>query len=375
MESAGDDFQEMLEDGLQMPALVSRSAAEGTSPGNQAPSTLLRRDLLLSRDGAYSATKAVRVDLANVPSSSVAKHAGFAQIGFPGAKDRDAKLLSDLATQAGIHLSSIPGETRPFLTALELASENRTGTYTSSTPTILQESINQLVEAAGKNPELSSSSFRLLGISLGSQAGGVDSAVARAALACSIVKYVTAHLSARGLRSEIAARQLHFSVPLTNSFWLEIGFLRALRVLLASTQRQFNVVTSPSPLITAVVNPSVVSEADTIKPGYELIRYSAIATAALLGGADMVSAPHLVVLPHENHGKNDTEKHDANQRLLASTQLALIHESGLNTAPDAAAGSYYAEAVSRKIATMAWDRFVASGDQFESRMPTHADFS
>jgi hypothetical protein len=336
LQLSGSDFTAALEPGLTIPGLLARSLEDDQS---------LDRSILFKRDPGYRDSLSVRTDPIDVPSAEFAAHAGYKQIGLRKIVSSD--FLEPLSARCGIHLTTDELNTGALSLALNLAGKHATGSFAASDPSVMLRLL------APGSPALSSANrddvwmrqggFRLLGINLRDNSNSV---ITRTVTACAWIHRLVNAGSLAGLDAQVVAKHLSFSVPLSNSFWLEIAFLRSLRVLIEYTLRKCGVAEPPPALITAVVPPATSSD-DTSRPELELIRYSAIASAAMLGGADMISGPGLDVVS----GADDRE----NQRMLASTQLALVHEAGLARHADPAGGGYYVELLSQKIAVAAWD--------------------
>ena len=156
----------------------------------------------------------------------------------------------------------------------------------------------------------------------------------------------------RGLTAWEVAARMHLAVPVGASFLLEIAKLRALRALVrrvVSVYARTSGAESEPPgevPITAFTTPRTSSEADV---HLNLVHGTVAAVAALVGGADV-----LVVEPF-NAALGPPS--DAAYRLARGTGLVLRHEARFGAAPDPAAGAYYVEALTDRLARAAWEAF------------------
>jgi methylmalonyl-CoA mutase len=147
-----------------------------------------------------------------------------------------------------------------------------------------------------------------------------------------------------GTAGEQAATHLQFAVSIGTSFFVEIAKLRALRLLWANVLDAYRL-TTPMQLDVHPVMPA--GETD---PHTNMIRASTQALAAAIGGCNRLYLP-----PATQH--TDKEATDFHYRIARNVQHLLKMESYLDRVIDPAAGSYYIEALTIRIAEQAWDLF------------------
>ena len=129
-------------------------------------------------------------------------------------------------------------------------------------------------------------------------------------------------------------------------YFLEIARLRALRLVWAHVQEAYGEEAGlEMPALDVNFQEAMLKPED---PPSNLIAASLQAMAAVLGGAD-----RLTVAPADG-GRSD--KPDFYRRLARNIQHILKMESHLDWVADPAAGSYYIEKLTEKIATEAWRR-------------------
>jgi len=181
------------------------------------------------------------------------------------------------------------------------------------------------------------------------------SAVQELAYAAGCLAEQLSVLTEKGHRLADLVRALFLSVPVGTSYFIEIGKLRALRLLLARVLQAFGEEAGiaevadvhPADLI---VHAHTSHRSETIYgPHVNLLRGSTEAAAAILGGADVVS-----VAPFDLARSGPS---DLSTRLARNTLLMLRHESHLDQVADPAAGSYYIEAVTDALGHAAWNLF------------------
>lgn len=152
----------------------------------------------------------------------------------------------------------------------------------------------------------------------------------------------------RGCSVADTQHALQLVVPIGTSYFLEIAKLRALRLLVPqligayAPERE----TGSAPLIQAITTQR---EQTTYDPHVNIVRTTTAAMAAVLGGCDV-----LTVRPYDAA----FEAPDAfAHRIARNTQLILKHEAHFDMVADPAAGSYYVEQLTDKLAQKAWALF------------------
>lgn len=167
-------------------------------------------------------------------------------------------------------------------------------------------------------------------------------------MALAAVSEYLAQLTERGLAVEEVTGRMHVAVDVGTSFLMEIAKLRALRLLtrrVVSAYAEGGSASEDVP-ITAFTSRAALREDD---PHVNLVRGTTSAAAAVVGGCDA-----LVVQPFDGVLGTPT---GAAYRLARGTQLVLKHEAHLDEVADLAAGAYYVEVLTDKLARAAWRFF------------------
>lgn len=156
-------------------------------------------------------------------------------------------------------------------------------------------------------------------------------------------------LESAGLPVADGATTIAFRVSAGADQFLTIASLRALRVLWARVLDASGVDPSSTPaMIQAVTSRAMFSRRD---PWVNMLRCTTAALAAGVGGADAIT-----VLPFDSAiGRSD----DFARRVARNTQLLLIEESHLARVADPAAGSWFVESLTSRLAEASWAAFQA----------------
>ncbi len=138
---------------------------------------------------------------------------------------------------------------------------------------------------------------------------------------------------------------LQFSISIGKNYFVEIAKIRALKLLWANVLRAYGVEVLEMPPIEAHLATSSQSEdANT-----NMIQATTQAMAAVIGGAD-----RLTILPSDAFTGNTTE---FSRRIARNVQHILKMESHFDWVTDPAAGSYFVENLTAKLAGAAWEKF------------------
>ena len=161
------------------------------------------------------------------------------------------------------------------------------------------------------------------------------------------------HLLDRGCSLPTILPRLHLLVSVSPRYFVELAKLRALRLLVPQVINAYAQETE------SAINfgpDDVFVQAETSRrsttvfaPYVNMLRTTTEAMAAVLGGCDVLNVrPHDAALrPAENFSA----------RIARNTQLILEHESHFDAVADPAAGSYYVETLTDKLARTAWAEF------------------
>ncbi|MEM9822497.1 MAG: methylmalonyl-CoA mutase family protein [Bacteroidota bacterium] len=155
--------------------------------------------------------------------------------------------------------------------------------------------------------------------------------------------------AAGGMPPEQINRYLHFSIQIGCQYFVEMARIRALRLLWANVLQAYGLKSQEDVCIEAHLHPDSQLEDQHAN----MIRATTQAMSAVLGGAD-----RLTVLPANTplEGPNEFTR-----RIARNVQHLLKMETYLDRVVDPAAGSYYIETLTQKIATAAWKQFREMG--------------
>lgn len=155
-----------------------------------------------------------------------------------------------------------------------------------------------------------------------------------------------AALSETGLDTDIIASAIHFNFAIGSGYFLEIAKFRTLRKLWRTILDEYNVNEDQ----TAYIHGST-SERNksTIDPYINMLRSTSENMSAAVAGCDSISI----------HPFDETFRRPTNfsRRTARNSQLIAKEEAPLNQVADPAAGSYYIETLTDKIAEAGWQHF------------------
>lgn len=161
------------------------------------------------------------------------------------------------------------------------------------------------------------------------------------------VDYLNRHLDA-GVSIEDAASNLWFWMGIGSDYFTEIAKFRAMRILWTEILNAYK------PGLGETVPALLVARTSSFQftaydPYVNMLRGTTSAMSAVMGGADFVS-----VLPFDSEYSAQQE---LGKRIARNSQLLLRYESFLDKVEDPAAGSYYLEVLTKKLAETAWSKF------------------
>lgn len=151
----------------------------------------------------------------------------------------------------------------------------------------------------------------------------------------------------RGLSIEQAAKQVYFSFGIGSNVFMEIGKLRAAKLLWSKVIEAFGGSEEAQKMyIHARTSPYTKTKYD---PYVNMLRTTTEAFAGAVGGVNSM---------HVSPFDEPLRKPDAfSRRIARNTQVILQEESHLNKVVDPAGGSWYVESLTDKIAEKAWEIF------------------
>ncbi len=170
-------------------------------------------------------------------------------------------------------------------------------------------------------------------------------------LAYTLASFVTYmdELTERGVSSLLAANRFVFSISIGTEYLTEIAKLRALRYLYRKITRAYQL---PDELCQAFIQAQTSRlHQSAHSPHTNMVRHSSEAMSAVMGGCDALST-----LPYDaEFAESESE---FSERVARNISLVLKNESYLDQVADPAAGSYYLEMLTLKLAEASWDLFL-----------------
>lgn len=174
---------------------------------------------------------------------------------------------------------------------------------------------------------------------------GPEGAVQELALIIAKGSEYLARLGERGIEPARANEQLQFTVALSTSYFVEIAKLRALRLLWNNVLNAYGA--SPTG---ACIVAHLAEETQEGDPNTNMIKAGTQAMSAVIGGAN-----RLYVRPADFSINRPSSAFT--RRIARNVQHLLRMESHLDRVVDPAAGSYYIEKLTEKLAERAWTKF------------------
>ncbi|MBM9546922.1 methylmalonyl-CoA mutase [Leptospira sp. 201903074] len=161
------------------------------------------------------------------------------------------------------------------------------------------------------------------------------------------VDYLNRHIDT-GVSIEDAASNIWFWMGIGSDYFTEIAKFRAIRILWTEILNAYK------PGLGESVPALIVARTSSFQftaydPYVNMLRGTTAAMSAVMGGADFVS-----VLPFDSEYSTQQE---LGKRIARNSQLLLRYESFLDKVEDPAAGSYYLEVLTKKLAETAWAKF------------------
>lgn len=292
------------------------------------------------------------------------------KINTPG--DLGTALQHVYLNAAPVHLSARPGSLSPALLVPELARLLRR-TYENDGDvlggTVTYDPIAALACGDVRHPatafdlatdvikEAAGLPLRSLAVDARAYHEAGTSAVQELAFMLAALTETFDQCTERGLSVDTLCSALHVVTAVDTSFFVEIGKLRAVRLLVARVLNGFIQSAPGSTSDAPAIHPDSVfvqvhtsGRTQTMYGTYvNMIRNTTEAASAIIGGCDV-----LTVTPFDNAFKDPS---DFSNRIARNTQLILRHESHLDQVTDPSAGSYYIEAVTSELVSKAWSLF------------------
>ncbi len=178
-----------------------------------------------------------------------------------------------------------------------------------------------------------------------------DSTLARElAISIAIAAEYVVRLKERGIEPEMTNKHLKFSLSVGSSYFMEMGKIRALKILWPKVMEGFGVQNAPMPFIHAQTAFRTLVEDENANR----IKVTTQAMCAAIAGVDS-----LTVLPAD---ALEGESFEFSRRIARNVQHLMSAESYLGRVYDPAAGSYYIEQVTNQLVKNAWEKFLKIED-------------
>ena len=206
------------------------------------------------------------------------------------------------------------------------------------------ESIELLQIASEATPE-----FRIINVNVQHFHNAGANIVQELAFALAQGNEYLAALTERGISVDELAPRMQFTIAVGSNYFLEIGKLRAVKMLWAKIVEQYK----PQSVESMKMNIHAVTSGwnkSIYDPHVNMLRTTTEVMAAAIGGVDSMT-----VQPFDSTFKKPDE---FSSRVARNQQIILKNESYLDKVADAAAGSYYIENITDAIADAAWKLFV-----------------
>lgn len=187
--------------------------------------------------------------------------------------------------------------------------------------------------------------FKVLTVNTHRYYGGAAETSAELAQTIAKANSYLRQFSERGFSIQQLNQHLQFSVSIGTSYFVEIAKLRALRLLWANVLQAYGVTQVELPPIEV----HFASQSQSENRYDNMIRATTQALSAVVGGAN-----RLTVLPSNALQEEPTA---FTYRIARNVQHILQLESQLDRVIDPAAGSYFVEQLTEKLAEEAWRKF------------------
>lgn len=157
-------------------------------------------------------------------------------------------------------------------------------------------------------------------------------------------------LCAKGFSEEEVFQNMHVTVMVDKHYFVTVTKLRALRMLWAQLAKTWGWGAAPLYLDAYFAAYTMGSD-----PYDNLVAATTQALSAATGGVS-----RLTVLPSDVHDARHDVSTPFFRRMARNVQHILQHESFIGSVSDAAAGSYFFEDLTERLAANAWERFANS---------------
>ena len=208
-----------------------------------------------------------------------------------------------------------------------------------------EKDAKRLVEISNQLPKA-----QLITINARSLARGTAKVVSEIAQIITQANDALCELNEQGLDLNKFYSQIQFSIAIGDSYFINIAKIRAIKLLWQQILDAWNIVNPSNPTIEA----HLTSSTQTDNENYNKIKATAQAMAAIIGGAN-----RLYIYPSDEI--KDGIGTPFAQRIALNIQHLMQLESYMDRVIDPAAGSYYIENLTNKLAEAAWTQFQELG--------------
>ena len=191
--------------------------------------------------------------------------------------------------------------------------------------------------------------FRVLGVSGNLLHNAGANIVQELGFSMAAANELVARLTDAGCKAHRVASRIQLNVGVGSTYFMEIAKIRAARLLWSKIVEQYKPECDCAYKL--YINATTSSWNQSVYDPYvNMLRSTTEAMSSAVAGADSIS-----VLPFDNAFK---DADDFGYRIARNQQLLLKEESYLDKIVDPAAGSYYIENLTNKIAQGAWQHFL-----------------
>ncbi len=161
---------------------------------------------------------------------------------------------------------------------------------------------------------------------------------------------VTDALLKEGIPIAQIIQKIQFTSALSNTYFLEIAGLRALRMLFTEIVKEYGLKDYKSYQVHIQANTTISTDEKTAQePDWNMLSNTTQAMSAIIGGCDV-----LCVIPH-NEGIS--ELNSFSYRIARNVHNLLAEEAYFDKIVDAGAGAYYIDVLTDKLAEKIWEKF------------------
>ncbi|MFY0652547.1 MAG: hypothetical protein JXQ96_10960 [Cyclobacteriaceae bacterium] len=293
---------------------------------------ILNNESIIFRDNECLFLSKTTDELANISKAINSRADGLIiEIGRNTINDIDH--VFDNVSHCSWKVNEMSKDVLPNLLKLGNDRKNLNGYIFQDSIGTLQE-LESRVDTYNKVIDLSDSICQLRMIMLGNGLGGQPAALDELAMICSQLVYFLEHVS--GEPEEIANKSF-INLNISNSFYLEIARIRAIKFLLSVILSEFGVDTGK---VQIPIHVNTMPE-----PEMEVISNTSQVMSAFLGGCDSISSMNL-------------NSEDDDLRIHSNILKILKEESFIDKTSAPIKGSYFMNDLLTRVIEVSWSKFV-----------------